>query len=208
MDILRKIVPGDCLSFNEFAGMVELPVEVEKDVCVLADAPFDNDDDRMVMLVNDITDFYISHWQKLSMGDKKKKAQAFKRIHEFVCKVRGEYNIYTPNPHVGIPDACPTCNGTGLFVFRKREYVKTICPECEGTKKKTVVCKDCNGHGCDICDGKGKIQLKGICKTCAIESPFGLMAGSGYVIRQKYSTSSASVCKKCYGSGRIRTVTK
>lgn len=109
---------------------------------------------------------------------------------------------------IPIKNYCRKCSSKGYIPEREITYVKTQCPDCDGTGVKTVPCKKCNNSGyvegevCSVCKGTGKYRLY---KTK--DRPKDYLCGRCQGTKQIYEVQSGpnildfEVCSKCKGAG-------
>jgi len=168
-----------------------------------------NLDTKDVITFNDVKKNYMKYWHEMDYSEKLKNANNFKQTHEWVMGVVGLYNL---KPYKALEiekDYCHICKGSGLFTRIIYTKEQTTCPECMGTGIQTYTCVNCNGIGCNTCNGKGyyifystKKREAKYCKLCGLDTPFGKMKGTGKVIRRVGEVKYTTICNKCNGTGK------
>jgi len=186
----------------EAATMEKVPQNVVESIMDLANEEMDG---KIDMTFSDINNWYVDQWHTMNFDKKKEKAKSFVNIHSWIMKIAGQYRLSKYDTFkTSMKKACPTCRGVGLYVYGKKENRLVDCPSCHGTAMETKICSACVGHGCPECDGKGYITSdKKICQTCGLESPFGMIKGSGKILMEQIKTFNTVVCKRCAGQGVI-----
>jgi len=161
---------------KEMAFSESAPEEVNKALLKFINEP----SEKCSFTFNDIHNFYVDFWHHLSMNEKMNKASDFKKIHNWIKEIGFKYRLNARDTIDVIGhDICWTCRGSGLYVIPKKYYHLVLCPDCNGTAKKG----------------------KSFCKTCAIQSPFGLTRGSGKVMIESETSVATVICHKCSGMG-------